>query len=145
MARIKSKAKKNFEAAKAAAAGDAKPPAAAPAPQKRKRKRMWRSAYYREIKACQRATHNLVPKSPMHRLVREIADKYVAETGGSVRWKQDALDLLHVEAEEYVRSCFFRANNYLVNAGMCTLRPQDIKAAHADMLREAAALRNAAG
>ena len=61
-----------------------------------------------------------------------------------MRWKKNALNLLHVEAEEYMRVCFDRANNYLVNAGMVTLRPQDVKAAHADMQREAAALRAAA-
>ena len=128
MARTKAKAKKHVAEAKAQ--------------QPRKRRRMWRSAWQREIKACQKATHNLVPKSPMHRCIRELANTILGES--RLRWKQGALDLLHVEAEEYVRAMFFRANNYLVNAGRCTMRVQDVKAAHADMLAEAERLRAAA-
>ena len=102
---------------------------------------MWRSAYVREIKKYQRATDNLVPRAAMHRLIREVAQTHTQ--GTSVRFNKEALERIHVEAEEYVRAVLSRANNYTVNAKRCTVRPRDIKAAHNDMLLETQRLRAA--
>ena len=114
--------------------------AGAVAKQPRKRKRMWRSAYVREIKRYQRATHNLVPRSPVHRLIRELTQNVVA---GDKRWSKEALERLHVEAEAFMTQLLQRANNYTVNAKRCTVRPCDIQAANNDMECELLRLRAA--
>ena len=67
-----------------------------------------------------------------------IADEIMGES--KVRQRR-MRSICNVEAEEYVRVCFDRVTTSSTLAW--SRQPQDIKAAHADMLREAAALRNA--
>ncbi len=142
MARTKAKAKQLVKEQTGKA--DSNAPATATTINKgggRKRKRMWRSAYVREIRACQKQTTNLVPRSPMQRLIRELTGTM---TDGGKRWTKDALERVHVEAEAFITDVLSRANNYTVNANRCTVRPRDIKAANADIKAEQNRLRAAA-
>ena len=97
---------------------------------------MWRSNWVRQIRAAQKATHNMVPHKPMSELIRELAQNIIGEAG-SVRWNKQALEQLHAEAEQYMTELFERANNYVVNSRRVTLRSNDILSAHRDMQREA--------
>jgi histone H3/H4 len=83
----------------------------------------------RQIRAAQRSTENLVPRSAIRRLVREIGDD--VSTKGAMRFTPNAISSIQVAAEDFLVSAF-RDGQYLqsnIDQGSKTLRVPAFKAA----------------
>ena len=76
----------------------------------RKRRRRPRTVARREIKKYRydekHATKHLIPKTRIERLVREITAEF--DTG--VRYKRDAVEILHRAAEDFLTDLFTKAS-----------------------------------
>jgi len=83
----------------------------------------------RQIRAAQRSTQNLVPRSAIRRLVREIGND--VSTKGAMRFTPNAISSIQVAAEDFLVSAF-RDGQHLqsnIDRGSKTLRVPAFKSA----------------
>jgi histone H3 len=77
----------------------------------------------REIKAYQRSTGLLIPKTAFKRVVREVA----ADFATNWRFTEGTMDILQEAAESFVVSLFEEAQLYAIHAGRITIAAEDLK------------------
>jgi histone H3 len=80
------------------------------------------SAAAREVRYLQKTVHNLVPKLPFQRLVREIAQEFKTD----LRFQDSALDALHAAAEAYTIELLNRMQVLTHWKGRVTITPQSL-------------------
>lgn len=80
-----------------------------------------RNTVIKDIKALQRSTHLLIPKSPFARLIREICMEY----GGDLRIQAIALEALQEAAEAYLIDFFEDSYICALHAKRVTLLVRD--------------------
>ena len=120
MARTKAIPTQNPPAAKPAAG-----PTASPAGKKRK----WRpgTVALREIRRYQKSTETVLPRAPVDRVIREIANEVCLADG--VRLQADAINAIHAAAEQYAVELFERAQVYALHGKRVTVSNDDFKLA----------------
>ena len=71
-------------------------------------KHRWRSGTVakREIVKFSKSTHSIIPSTPFHRLVRELA----AALGKRVNFKKDSMDAIQETAEQMLVELFLKAD-----------------------------------
>ena len=78
----------------------------------------------REIRKYQKTTHHLIPKRPIQRLVREIAQDL---NKGDFRFSSGSLAAIHEALEAFVVGVLEHANLCSIHAKRVTLQPKDIQ------------------
>ena len=76
----------------------------------------------REIRRFQNTTHQMIPRLPFQRLVRQIAQEHF----GTFKWKAVALEALQDGVESYLIGLFEDANLAAIHAKRVTIMPRDI-------------------
>lgn len=83
------------------------------------------SVALREIRKFQRSTDNLLPKAPLKRLVREIAQSLKSD----LRFQDGAFKCLQEAVEAYLVFLFKDAQLCAIHAQRMTIMPKDIQLA----------------
>lgn len=88
-------------------------------------KRRWRSGTVakREIRKLSRTTHNLLPKRPFNRLVRELSQDFKSD----VRFTKESIHAIQECAEMFVCGMFMKSDIARHFAGRKTLLAKDVK------------------
>lgn len=81
--------------------------------------------WLKEMKRVQSTTDLLVPRLPMQRLIREIAQDF-SPGGDGMRFQVDALDVIREAAEAYLVGTFEDANLCCIHAKRVTVLPRDM-------------------
>lgn len=87
----------------------------------------------REIKRLQRSFHLLIPRSPFHRVVREVTQQVLAkdqpagEPTPEFKYQTAALTALQEAAEAYLTGLFEDSNLLAIHAKRVTLFPRDMQ------------------
>lgn len=81
----------------------------------------------REIKRFQKSVDTLIPKMPLRRLIREVAQPYKEE----LRFSRTSMDALQEASESYLVQLFSDANNCAIQHGRVTIEPHDMRLAMA--------------
>ena len=89
-----------------------------------KRRRDQHTTALREIRRYQRSTKLLTARRPMYRLIRDI-NKEIGLTK-PMRFRSDALEALHAEAENYLVDLMGDSNLCAIHGKRVTLMPKDI-------------------
>ena len=76
----------------------------------------------REVRKLQKTTHNVIPRVPFERLVRELLD----DANGTARIRKQALRALQEAAESYVTDVLRQGNTYAIHAKRTTLCTADL-------------------
>ena len=79
----------------------------------------------REIKKLQKTTALIIPRAPIDRLIREIADNIDPELNN--RFESGAIDALREGTEDYMTTLFDAGMRVMVNNNRKTLVPSDIQ------------------
>lgn len=97
-----------------------------------KKPHRWRAGTValREIRKYQMTASTLVPKAPLVRLIREIAQDYGA-WGEGWRFQQAAIDAIHTAVESELTSQFQATNLGAIHARRVTIFPKDMLHARA--------------
>ena len=74
------------------------------------------------IRKFQKSTSLLIRKLPFQRLVRKVAQDYMTHS----RFRPDAIDALHVDAEDHMVGIFEDACRLTILAKRVTIMPKDI-------------------
>jgi histone H3 len=92
-----------------------------------KKKHRWRSGTValREIRRYQKSTDLLLPKLPVQRLIREIAQ----DCKNDLRFTRDALEAAHTAVEQYITEVFDRTQIACIHAKRVTITDKDMKVA----------------
>lgn len=83
----------------------------------------------REIRKMQKGVDLLIPKTRFLALVREIAQERSCVDSTPLRFEKSAFVALQTAAEEYLTSCFRRANILAIHARRVTLLTKDMNIA----------------
>lgn len=79
-----------------------------------------------EIRRYQRSTELLIPKMPMQRIIKEIAQKVKPE---GVKFQMAAIGAIHEAAEAYLCQIFEDTNLCAIHAKRVTIQPRDVQLA----------------
>lgn len=82
----------------------------------------------REIRRYQARTELVIPRLPMYRLCREIAED-VATSGVGPRWQLTALGAVHEAAEAFMVNNFEDTNLCAIHAKRVTIQVRDMQLA----------------
>ena len=76
-----------------------------------------------EMRREQKKTTNVIPSAPFTRIVHGIAKKHMSD----VRFKKEAIQALHADAESFIIDTLYRANTLAVESGRETLSVHDMR------------------
>jgi len=83
----------------------------------------------REIRRYQKSIDRLIQGAPFRRLVREVANDFVATGEQPLRFKRSALDALQEASEAYLVSLFEDTNLLAIHAKRVTIQQKDMRLA----------------
>lgn len=83
----------------------------------------------REIKKYQRSTNQLIQKAPFIRLIKELANDFLARDNKNWRFQPDALDALQEAAESHLIKLFEDTNLLCIHRKKITIKSKDMKLA----------------
>ncbi len=97
-----------------------------------KRKHRWKpgTVALREIRRYKRSVDAVIPKSPLQRVIRDIAAE-VASSEKGIRFRVEAIEAIHESAETYLTDVLKQAQVYAIHAGRTTILSRDLQLASA--------------